>query len=44
MLVVECDCGDEVPFHIEEPTTAPVSSRCDCGNVYELKVRKTWNS
>jgi len=41
MMVVDCACGDEVPFVAEEGTTAPMRETCSgCGQTYELNIKK----
>lgn len=41
MLVVECDCGNEVGFEAPKGSTSPLDAECDdCGQRWRLSVRK----
>jgi len=42
MLVAECDCGSEVPFVLEDGDTSPVAEQCECGQWFQLTVKKLY--
>ena len=41
MLVIECDCGADVPFIAEDGATAPITEQCEeCDQTWKLSVKR----